>query len=446
MQGYLKDEFIFWAVWLVIPLIIDIITGIGSAIVVLLSYFQKRNEELDYFPQVSILIPVYNREDTIQGCLLSILRQSYPLERLQVIIIDNNSVDNSYEIIRNFQKEHSDLKTWYIKATSKGKALALNKGIYSAEGKYIINIDSDGTLEKDAILRCVEKFESDTSINAFTGAVLINYNEINDTKNLFLKILQKCELFEYNESFMVGRFFQGKTNTMFTMSGAFSAFRRDAIFKTQLYNNATLGEDAHMTFQIREILGGKIDFCQSGFYYTSPIESFNRLYIQRQRWQRGEIEVASTFNNKKNKLGSIILRYIIFKDHTLIFPRLIWFFAMIYLVFIDYPISLLIGINLIMYFAYVINSFAFLIISKLYLSSQIELKKYLNRQWYIIFLLPLYRTMLFVFRLAGIINAAKAEAKWDSQTLTEELMLIKKLFKSKLGFYYKLKKWINSGY
>lgn len=445
MNSYLKDEFLFWVVWLIIPLVIDILTGLCSAAIVLSSYFKKNDKQLEYFPQVSILIPVYNREETIGNCLLSILRQSYPLDKIQIIIIDNNSVDKSYEVIRKFQEEHDELKTWYIKATSRGKALALNKGIYVAEGKYIINIDSDGKLEKDAILRCIEKFENNNDINAFTGVVLINYEEIKDTKNLFLKIIQKCELFEYNESFMVGRFFQGRTNTMFTMSGAFSAFRRDAVFRTQLYNNDTLGEDAHMTLQIREILGGKVEFCEKGFYYTSPIESFNRLYIQRQRWQRGEIEVASKFNENKNSLTDKILKYIIFKDHTLIFPRLIWFFAMIYLVFIDYPLRLLIGINLIMYFAYVINSFIFLLISKLYLDSQKELKKYLNRQWYVIFLLPIYRTMLFVFRLAGIINASKGEAKWDSQTLNEELLLIKNMVKSKLGFYYKIKSWVNNG-
>lgn len=447
MSHYIREEILYWIVWLIIPLLIDIVSGIGSAIVVFLAYFEKRNKNISFYPYVSILIPFHNSEKTIEKCLLSILKQSYPLNRIQVILIDNDSVDNSGSIIYKFQETHINLKMWYIKSSIRGKALALNKGLYISEGKYIINIDSDGILEENAILNMVIKFENNENINAITGVVLINFEEIQETKNFLLRQLQKCELFEYDESFIVGRIFQGRTNTMFTMSGAFSAFRKEAIFKTQLYNSETLGEDTHMTFQIRKNFRGKIEVCEDSFFYTSPIESFNKLYIQRQRWQRGEMEVASAFigeNGEKRNVNKI-LKYIIFKDHTLNFPRLIWIFAMIYLVFIDYPIRLLIGINLIMYFAYVFNSLIYFLISKLYINNQKDLKKYFNYQCYIVFLLPIYRLILFFFRLAGIINSSKQRAKWNEITLSEELLLIKKAVKLKLSFYYKVKEWINNG-
>ena len=118
---------------------------------------------------------------------------------------------------------------------------------------------------------------------------------INETKNFWLRLLQKAEYFEYCQAFLAGRNYQSEVDKIFTMSGAFSAFRKSAILQTQMYNTDTVGEDTHVTFQVREKLNLKVKLCENAIYYVDPIESFNKLYTQRQRWQRGEIEVAHIF-------------------------------------------------------------------------------------------------------------------------------------------------------
>ncbi len=447
MSQELFREFIFWGIWLIIPLCIDIISGIIGCIFVIKSHFTKDSIEIEFLPNVTIMIPVYHSAKTLESCLASIARQDYPLKNILVLLLNNGSKDESYDIFCRFQERNPKLRMWWVDSPN-GKSKALNKGLYMADGKYIINIDSDGVLDKSAIGNIVEKFEQNQDIYAMTGVVLIDHQQIEENKNLNIKFLQRCEAFEYAEAFLVGRGFQSYSNTMFTLSGAFSCYRKDIVYKTQLYNSETLGEDAHMTSQIRNLIKGKISLCENAFFYVDPIESFDKLYIQRQRWQRGEIEVASLFKDTvdRSKKGLFnVLKYNMLKDHTLVFPRFIWLFAMVYLIFFDYPLKLIIGANIIMYLAYVLNSLLYFRASKLFLKEQPDASSYMSTHWYIVFLLPLYRLMVFFMRLAGIINAAEKYAAWNTKTLSQEKKQIWDILNKRFGFYYKIKSWINSG-
>ncbi|MEH7461372.1 TIGR03111 family XrtG-associated glycosyltransferase [Bacillus thuringiensis] len=443
----LLHEFFFWTVWLIIPLLIDLFTGFGSAIVVWRAYFRKKETELTFFPYVTILIPVYNSEKTLRDCLQSIINQQYPLQNIQVILIDNGSEDESFEVFQQFQMEQPILNIRYIKSTQ-GKAQALNQGIYLSRGRYILNIDSDGMLDTRAVYNTVRKFEEDVDIAAMTGVVMINPQFIQENSKPLLKLLQRCELFEYVEAFLVGRGYQSNRNSIFTLAGAFSAFRKEVLTKTQMYNIETLGEDTHMTTQIRLMYNGKVALCEDAFFYVDPIESVDRLYMQRQRWQRGGIEVTALFNTllKKKMRGSLdVIRYTMIKDHTLIFSRMIWIFALVYLMFLDYPLYLIVTANIILYFAYVANSVLFYLVSKLYLKSQPKIKKYMRKHLYTVFLLPFYRMFVFFCRIAGTINAKEERANWNTRTLNEEMQMISERIKKRFSFYFKLKKWMNGG-
>ena len=453
MKQELLRELVFWGIWLVIPLCIDIFSGIIGCIFVIKAHFTKRDLKIDYLPNVTIMIPVYNSAKTLESCLTSISNQDYPLKNILVLLLNNGSKDDSYEIFCKFQKSNSKLRIWWLDSPN-GKSKALNKGLYMADGKYIINIDSDGMLHKSAIVNIVEKFEKNQDIYAMTGVVLIDHEQIEENQNLHARLLQRCEAFEYAEAFLVGRGFQSYSNTMFTLAGAFSCYRKDIVYKTQLYNSETLGEDTHMTSQIRIFSKGKISLCENAFFYVDTIESLDKLYIQRQRWQRGQIEVASLFEtsslfkdtvNKRQKCSFDVLKYNMLKDHTLVFPRFIWLFAMIYLIFYDYPLKLIIGANIIMYLAYVLNSFLYFCASKLFLNEQSPALSYMSKHWYIIFLLPIYRLVVFFMRLAGIINAAEKYAAWNTKTLSQERNQMKEVLKKRFSFYYRVKAWVNNG-
>lgn len=446
MMDNVWSEMLFWGVWLIIPLLGDVLSGVFAVSIVFRRYLKNRNtqKELLFYPHITIIIPVYNSEKTLEMCIKSIINQQYPVENIQVLLIDNGSKDNSYEVFCNVQSENPKLRMWWVQS-SQGKAKALNKGLYMAEGKYIINIDSDGVLDEKAIFNMVHQFENDNEIYAMTGVVLTNYEDIIKTDSFFTRIYQKCELFEYCEAFLVGRGFQSETNTMFTLAGAFSAFRKEIVLKTQLYNGETLGEDTHMTFQIREILKGKVKLCDDAFFFVDPIDDMDRLYIQRQRWQRGQIEVSTLFWNQTKKKGIFnVLNFSMLRDHTLVFPRLIWIFAMLYMLFIDYPLKLILGANIAMYFVYVLCSSIFFVVEMLYLKEQKETKKYMLRHFYILFLIPIYRIIVFFMRAAGVLNAAGDNSVWNAKTLNQEKEVVKTELHEKFSFYFKIKSFVNN--
>ena len=160
----------FWLTWMLIPLLVEFIPAVRSYFrLVRLGRKPERSIELSYYPVVSLIVPVYNSAATLYACIESIATSYYPTKQLQIILADNQSKDNSFEVFQKAQKDFPELSMQWLK-TAQGKARALNSAIYSCRGAYMINIDSDGILDKEAIVRMVSKFEQDSSISAMTGS------------------------------------------------------------------------------------------------------------------------------------------------------------------------------------------------------------------------------------------------------------------------------------
>lgn len=423
----------FWGVWMIIPFLVD---GISSIVVFFSLVFSKvkktKKSELEFYPAVSVIVPVYNSEKTLEQCIDSIAKQNYPKEKIEILLIDNGSKDQSFEAYIRAKRNHLSIKMWWLKAEN-GKFKALNEGLYLSQGKYVINIDSDGYLHEDAIRNMIVEFESDKSISALTGVILTDPEQIKETKRISKRLMQVCEFFEYSEAFLVGRIFESKHNRLFTMAGAFSAFRKELIMKTSLYNGETLGEDTHMTLQIKTARKGSVKICSTSYFFTDPIENFDKLYAQRQRWQRGEIEIGALFNSEKLgfKLKSI-LNITLIKDHTFLFPRLIWMFGTVYLAASNYSVYTIIIFNIILYGFYsIIEMLNFMVVNK-YLKDLPKIKRYYRKRFLIVFLMPAYRIILFFVRAIGVINAMDYESKWKRKTLSVEVVEIKEYIKDRI--------------
>lgn len=328
----------FWLTWILIPIVVEIIPAIISAIILI---FRNHHQEKDPMPMklpfITVIVPVYNSEKTLYACVKSIKDSTYPSELIQIILADNQSTDNSFGEYARAQKDFG-LNMQLIK-TMKGKANALNASIYQSIGTYIINIDSDGTLEKHALMNMVLKFENHLDISALTGTILPRKDMIKRTKNFPLRLLRKNEYFEYAQAFLSGRVIESYSDQLFTMSGAFSAFRKSTIMKTFMYDTKTLGEDTEMTFQIRDRLKKKVLICTDAIFYIEPISGLDELYRQRQRWQRGELEVTKSYMHNNSGLKYFFNNFLVRRmmiDHTFIFPKMIWLFASVVLLFLRY--------------------------------------------------------------------------------------------------------------
>ena len=135
-------------------------------------------------------------------------------------------------------------------------------------------------------------------------------------------------------------------------------------------------------------------------------------------------------------------------DHTFAFPRMIWYFALICLAFINYPVKLIIESVILMYILYVFATFLLYICIILFLSKEKKLRRYYARKWYLTVLLPLYNFMVFWFRFAGIINAIKGTQSWRMRNFKEERQacaaIIRRDFQNAAAVIQKWKAEVNS--
>lgn len=126
--------------------------------------------------KVSIIIPVFNAERTIEKTIRSCIEQSYI--NLEVIIIDDGSTDNSSSVIKSINDNR--IKYYYYK--NSGRSIARNRGLSLAKGEYIQFLDSDDTLEKDKIQKAMDILQRDSSIDAvYCGTTYLKDNKIVST-------------------------------------------------------------------------------------------------------------------------------------------------------------------------------------------------------------------------------------------------------------------------
>lgn len=127
-------------------------------------------------PKISIIIPVYNSEKTIERCLDSIINQPY--QDYEIIIINDGSKDNSEKIILEYKKNNSKIK-YFLKENS-GVADTRNFGIEKAAGDYIIFIDSDDYIKDTLFTDISEYLSEEIELIKWKGIIVDeNRNEIN---------------------------------------------------------------------------------------------------------------------------------------------------------------------------------------------------------------------------------------------------------------------------
>lgn len=130
---------------------------------------------------VSVVIPVYNASEYLECCIDSIRNQTY--DRLEIILVNDGSKDNSLKICKKFETEDSRIHV--IDQINSGVSVARNKGMNFAKGDYIIFIDADDYIDLamiEKMLYSMEKYNSQMVISGFSveGSDLI----LNDTESL----------------------------------------------------------------------------------------------------------------------------------------------------------------------------------------------------------------------------------------------------------------------
>ena len=123
---------------------------------------ERIKDSVKYDKKLSIIVPVYNVEKYLERCVDSLLHQDLPHDEYEIILINDGSTDNSYEIAKRLAGEHDNIVL--LTQENQGLSGARNTGLEHAKGKYIMFVDSDDSLLPNVIRNIffmVEKYSLD---------------------------------------------------------------------------------------------------------------------------------------------------------------------------------------------------------------------------------------------------------------------------------------------
>lgn len=232
-------------------------------------YQKERNKN---FPFVSLIIACYNEEKGIEKTLSSLIGLDYPKEKIEIIVVDDGSIDNTFQKAKHIEQKDRRIKIFYQKHA--GKCAALNLGLDKTRGEFIATVDGDSYLHPQALKRAMKFFE-DPEIKAVSGTVKP------------IKVKNFIEGIQYVEYLLMS--FWRKTisflESLYVTSGAFSVYRKE-IFKTLgLFKDPGFfqGEDLEIAFRLQS-KNLKIVQALDAFVYTTLPSNFRALLNQRARW------------------------------------------------------------------------------------------------------------------------------------------------------------------
>ncbi len=119
--------------------------------------------------KVSLITPTYNRADLLEETIVSIVNQDLKDIKLEYLIVDNNSTDNTKEIVEKYIGVNENVSIRHIFEERQGINYARNTGIERSNGEYLIFFDDDIVLEKDALLKYIEAFREFPNQQIFGG-------------------------------------------------------------------------------------------------------------------------------------------------------------------------------------------------------------------------------------------------------------------------------------
>jgi len=279
--------------------------------------FLERNiveteEKMEIYPNVTIAIPAYNEEKNISETINSVLRLDYPREKLEVIIVNDGSTDNTKEIVEKIITENPGFNIKLISQNNHGKGSALNGALKIADGEFFTTMDSDSIIRQDALKKVIPRFK-DNDV-----AAVLPLMKVFNPKNLLQKI-QWCE-------YLVNLFYKRLMSILdcvHVAPGPFSTYRKETIKNLGGFDENNLVEDLELTLRLQKNHYKIIQVFNTEVYTKAP-ETFKAFYKQRNRWYKGTFLNAlkyrnMAFNKKYGDFGFIQMPRILLESVAVLF-------------------------------------------------------------------------------------------------------------------------------
>ena len=270
--------------------------------------------DMEFEPGVTIIIPCFNEEKWIKRTILSCVNQDYPMDKLEVIVVDDCSNDHSVEKIKETIQELKSEGSRYeienrvsyiVQRENKGKREALCEGVKVAKHELVVFVDSDSFLDPFAIRNLIQPFR-DSKMGGVAGRC--------DVANTYTNYLTKMQSVRYYIAFRVMKAAEAYFDAVTCLSGPLSAYRRQIVldhmeeWRNQKFlgQRATFGDDRAMT---NIVLSHYRTGYQDTAYCSTIVPNTNKVFLKQQmRWKRSwlrESIMAGKFMWRKEPFAAL---------------------------------------------------------------------------------------------------------------------------------------------
>lgn len=236
-------------------------------------------------PKVSVLIPAHNESVVIGRTIQAMVRQHYPKDRLEVIVINDNSSDDTGAIADSYAAKYPFIKVVHLntETAGRGKPGALNRGLAHATGDMIVVYDADNTPERMAVYYLALCLQNSPG----AGAVVGKFRVINANQNLLTRFIN-LETITFQWLAQAGRWFWfGLT----TIPGTNFIIHRHLLEKLGGWDERALAEDTELTIRVYNE-GYYIRYFPAAVTWEQEPAHLRVWWKQRLRWARGNLHVV----------------------------------------------------------------------------------------------------------------------------------------------------------
>ncbi|MFZ2523058.1 MAG: glycosyltransferase [Minisyncoccia bacterium] len=276
--------------------------SLNFEVFLLITYFENRlnikeeekqsERKLSKYPSVAIIVPCWNEGETVSKTVHSLLKLDYPKNKLKIVVVDDGSTDNTWEMVQKFK---NNPQIQLFTKENGGKFTALNFGMAHTQSDLVGCLDADSYVHKDALKKIVTYFENKKTMAVAPSIKLWEPKTV-------LQLLQKVE---YAFGIFTRKMYH-YMHAIYITPGPFSIFRREVFEKLGPYKHAHNTEDIEIALRMQKA-GMKLAHAHNAFVYTVPPKTLPKLLKQRVRWSYGFIKNATDYRDMffKKQYGNV---------------------------------------------------------------------------------------------------------------------------------------------
>lgn len=287
-----------WSRFIVHPALLWAIMGtilLGFRTIFWIRYRPFPSANFENAPSLTVIIPAYNEGAMVLKSIESAVLAVYPKDRLEILVIDDGSADDTWEYIKRATEKFPDRLTPIRFSKNRGKRDALAEGFSRAKGEIVVTVDSDSVIDPRALLAIAGPFRN-PQIGAVAGRVAV-YNRRHGLIPRMLHV-------RYILSFDLLRAVESSYQTVYCCPGALTAYRTSVVrevlerWSTQTFWGVpcTYGEDRALTNYILEA-GFHTVYQRTATVHTVAPETYGKLCKMFLRWDRSYIREEIRFQS-----------------------------------------------------------------------------------------------------------------------------------------------------